>query len=204
MCRRSGEHPHPISRLKALAPGAETQCVTDRETGLEPVKARGIEIVHRATALTSQRTIAVLTAFVVLFGVLLSGASAAPAEASTTSRTEASFVSKINRERAVRHKRRLVVRADLVRVARQQAARMAARNRLYHNPKLATSVRNYRWVGENVGYGPSVAKLHTALMRSPGHRANILDRDYTEVGVGVVYRNGRIWVAEVFRQPRRR
>jgi hypothetical protein len=40
-------------------------------------------------------------------------------------------------------------------------------------------------------------------MRSPGHRANILDRDYSEVGVGAVVRNGRLWVAEVFRQPLR-
>jgi hypothetical protein len=58
-------------------------------------------------------------------------------------------------------------------------------------------------VGENVGYGPDALAVHVAFMRSPGHRANILDRDYSEVGVGAVVRGGRVWVAEVFRQPLR-
>jgi hypothetical protein len=40
-------------------------------------------------------------------------------------------------------------------------------------------------------------------MNSPGHRANILDRDYTEVGIGAVTVAGRVWVAEVFRRPLR-
>ena len=80
---------------------------------------------------------------------------------------------------------------------------MAGSSRLYHNPRLTSDVTNWRWVGENVGYGPSVASVHTAFMNSPAHKANILDRDYTEVGIGVVVANGRVWVAEVFRRPMR-
>jgi uncharacterized protein YkwD len=38
-------------------------------------------------------------------------------------------------------------------------------------------------------------------MHSPEHKANILDRDYTQVGIGAVTVNGRVWVAEVFRRP---
>jgi uncharacterized protein YkwD len=34
------------------------------------------------------------------------------------------------------------------------------------------------------------------------HRANILDQDFTRVGVGAVVRNGRVWVSEVFKTPR--
>jgi hypothetical protein len=40
-------------------------------------------------------------------------------------------------------------------------------------------------------------------MQSAPHRANILDRDYTEIGIGAVVVNGRVWVAEVFRRPMR-
>ncbi|MGH8968913.1 MAG: CAP domain-containing protein, partial [Actinomycetes bacterium] len=98
---------------------------------------------------------------------------------------------------------RLTVRSHLVAVARAQASRMASRGVLYHNPRLTSEVRNWRWVGENVGYGPDAASVHRAFMNSPGHRANLLDRDYTEVGVGAVVRNGRVWVAEVFRRPLR-
>ena len=80
---------------------------------------------------------------------------------------------------------------------------MAGRNTLYHNPNLTTDVKNWRWVGENVGYGPDALTVHVAFMQSAPHRANILDRDYTEVGIGAVVVNGRVWVAEVFRRPMR-
>ena len=29
-------------------------------------------------------------------------------------------------------------------------------------------------------------------MNSPAHRSNILDRDYSQIGIGVVVRNGRV------------
>jgi uncharacterized protein YkwD len=38
-------------------------------------------------------------------------------------------------------------------------------------------------------------------MRSPAHRANILDRGKRAVGVGIVHSGGKIWVTEVFRRP---
>ena len=80
---------------------------------------------------------------------------------------------------------------------------MADRSKLYHNPGLTSDVNNWRWVGENVGYGPDADTVHVAFMNSPAHKANILDRDYTEVGIGAVVRNGRVWVAEIFRRPAR-
>jgi hypothetical protein len=42
-----------------------------------------------------------------------------------------------------------------------------------------------------------------AFMQSPGHRANILDSDFTEIGIGVVVTSDRIWVTQVFREPLR-
>lgn len=92
--------------------------------------------------------------------------------------------------------------AELARVARAQAMRMATTNRLYHNPALRYAVTNYRWVGENVGYAPDALALEKALMASPSHRANILNRKYTQIGIGAVVVNGRLWVSEVFRQPK--
>jgi uncharacterized protein YkwD len=38
-------------------------------------------------------------------------------------------------------------------------------------------------------------------MASPAHRANILDRRWRGVGVGVVSSGGYLWVTEIFRQP---
>ena len=146
---------------------------------------------------------ALLTTLALVLTALVTGAAAAgPAAAATTS-AEDSFTAKLNGARASRGIPRLVTRSSLVQVAREQARRMAGSSRLYHNPRLTSDVTNWRWVGENVGYGPTVASVHTAFMNSPAHKANILDRDYTEVGIGVVVANGRVWVAEVFRRPMR-
>ena len=158
--------------------------------------ARGAAAIALALALTT--------------GTLLVGA-ASPALALTASSTggspagsvEETFTAKLNHARAARGIPKLALNSELVRVAREQAARMAARSVLYHNPRLTQDVTNWRWVGENVGYGPDALTVHVAFMQSPGHRANILDRDYTQVGIGSVVVNGRVWVAEVFRQPMR-
>ena len=149
-----------------------------------------------------RRTVAaLLTALTLVLGALLTGAvTAGPAGATST---EDTFTAKLNYARTSRGIPRLTPRSALITVARQQAQRMASSNTLYHNPNLTKDVTNWRWVGENVGYGPDALTVHVAFMNSPGHRANILDRDYTEVGIGAVTVNGRVWVAEVFRRPMR-
>jgi uncharacterized protein YkwD len=76
---------------------------------------------------------------------------------------------------------------------------MASRHRLYHSD--LSRICCYRAVGENVGYATTVYRVHQALMASPGHRANILDRRWRGVGVGVVKSGGYLWVTEIFRQP---
>jgi uncharacterized protein YkwD len=91
---------------------------------------------------------------------------------------------------------------ELNSVALGQAQRMASSGTLYHNPNLASDVSNWRAVGENVGYGPTAEKIFTAFMNSPEHRSNILDHDFTQIGVGAVRDgSGKLWVAQVFRQP---
>lgn len=84
--------------------------------------------------------------------------SATPAHASAT---ESEFVSRTNSARTSRSLRAYAVRSDLVSIARRQAARMAASRRIYHNPNLASEVRGWRNVGENVGVGGSVSRIHT-------------------------------------------
>ena len=61
----------------------------------------------------------------------------------------------------------------------------------------ATTVR-FTTAGENVAKADDPDEAHLALMGSPGHRANILSPDYTAAGVGVVERDGRLYVAQDF------
>jgi len=156
-------------------------------------------VIATVHAQPAHRALAAVTASLLVLAALVTGAiTARPAGASTV---EDAFTAKLNAARSSRAIPRLAVSADLVKVARAQALRMANANVLYHNPHLTTDVKNWRWVGENVGYGGSASIVHYAFMHSPPHKANILDRDYTQLGIGAVVKNGRVWVAEVFRRP---
>ena len=117
---------------------------------------------------------------------------------------EAEFVALTNDARASRGIGRLAVHSELTAVARRWSAKMAADNRLSHNPNLAREVTaDWEKLGENVGTGDNAPQIHSAFMNSPAHRANILDGDFTHVGIGVERSgDGRIWVTEVFMRPR--
>ncbi|HET7309940.1 MAG TPA: CAP domain-containing protein [Mycobacteriales bacterium] len=137
---------------------------------------------------------------------LTAGATAAaftPASAfASTYDYEAQFVADMNAARQANGLAPYSVASDLTAVARNHSAQMASSQSLYHNPSLTTQIQNWQAVGENVGEGPTVSDIHTAFMNSPEHRANILDHDFTQVGVGVsVDKNGIIWVTEDFREP---
>lgn len=147
----------------------------------------------------AQRALAAITASMLVLAALVTGVFTAPTAGAST--VENSFTAKLNHARTSRGIPALSLRPGLVAVARAQAERMASKDLLYHNPNLTSDVKNWRVVGENVGYGPDALDVHRAFMHSPDHRANILDRDYTQVGIGSVSKNGRVWVAQVFRRP---
>jgi uncharacterized protein YkwD len=62
----------------------------------------------------------------------------------------------------------------------------------------------YRNAGENIAQGQRTAQeVVNAWMNSPGHRANILNSNFTEIGVGVVRdSNGRASWVQLFIRPR--
>lgn len=126
--------------------------------------------------------------------------SALASEVGDNGGAEREFVSAIAQERASRGLGALSDDAELVDVARRQAARMAANKNLHHNPNLQSEVRDWEVLGENVGRGANVAEVHQAFMESETHRAQILEPRYLEVGIGVVWADGELWVAEVFRK----
>ncbi len=66
---------------------------------------------------------------------------------------------------------------------------------------------SYITIGENIAEGNfgSSRDLVTAWMNSPGHRANILNTSYTEIGVAAeqgMYQGNEVWISsEVFGKP---
>lgn len=121
----------------------------------------------------------------------------------TDSPDEACFRTKINAERSSRNIPVLENSEPMNVIASVHSEEMAAAQTIYHNENLPNEegVRPFAAVGENVGMGSSCQIIHDAFMASPGHKANILDRDYNELGVGVEERDGTLFVTEIFRDP---
>ena len=112
---------------------------------------------------------------------------------------ESAFVAKINALRASKGLGQLRVDDELTAVGRAWAAKMAAAGDISHNPRFQNQV-TADWVklGENVGMGPELDKLFRAFVASPTHYKNLVDGDFTRVGVGVVLAGGTIFTSHQF------
>jgi hypothetical protein len=113
----------------------------------------------------------------------------------------------INADRAAVGLAPLSVSTVAVEVAEAWSASMADTDTLAHNDAWFTSSSRERAgasaVGENVAYNADIADAHRRLMDSPGHRANILDGRFHQIGIGVVRGvTGSYWITEDFLQLR--
>lgn len=96
--------------------------------------------------------------------------------------------------------------ARLDAIARQHARAMATAHALAHDsgdgdPEARMQAAGLSWqaLGENVAHGATLALAHRALWASPSHRANMLRRDFEDVGVAAVRdERGDVWVVETF------
>ena len=84
--------------------------------------------------------------------------------------------------------------------AQAWAEHLAARNTLEHSDLSAGMDDGWRRLAENVGVGGSIEEVQRQFMGSDVHRANVLDRRLTHLGVGVAQGQGRTFVVLVFAQ----
>jgi hypothetical protein len=95
---------------------------------------------------------------------------------------------------------------QLAAVARSHSSDMAENQFFSHvsptngdvTHRLNTAHVRYRNAGENIALDSSVDTAHQAFMNSPAHRANVLNPDFTNIGVGVVRVGDRVMVTEAF------
>ena len=106
----------------------------------------------------------------------------------------------VNRSRAAVGVRPVEQNLELSIKAQRWAEYLARRGSLVHS-RLPDGI-SYRWksLAENVGYGSSIRSIHLDYMRSPGHRANILNRKFNYIGTGYATRGSRIYTVQVFMQ----
>ena len=112
-----------------------------------------------------------------------------------TNMSSAGLLSATNNERTQRGLGSLAVNSLLTQAAQAKAQDMANRNYWSHNtpdgeePWVFITRTGYQYMaaGENLAYGfLNSSDTVVGWMNSPGHRANILNSDYSEVGFGIV------------------
>jgi uncharacterized protein YkwD len=113
---------------------------------------------------------------------------------------------RLNAERRARGLAELDWDADLARMAADWSARMARTGDFSHRDLGAAGglpgMSKFSALGENIawveGYPSMGNQLHVGWMKSEGHRANMLQRGFDSVGIGVVCSGGRAWATQNF------
>lgn len=151
------------------------------------------------------RTVAAIVITLFAAGLFTVG-SARPAAAFPTWTNDE--LAQINSFRAGNGVGPLRICPNLMTSAQNHAGDMAARNYFSHTtPEGVTfdqritgaGYTGWSTVGENIASGqPSVTAVMTAWIASPGHRANLVDSAYTDVGLGLAYNaSGQpVWVQD--------
>ncbi|MEU6868740.1 CAP domain-containing protein [Streptomyces sp. NPDC046876] len=125
-------------------------------------------------------------------------ASPAPASPATASGAVAEVLALVNKERAAAGCPAVTLNAQLTKAAQDHSTDMAQHATMSHtgsdgsDPGQRITAAGYTWssYGENVAYGYSTpAQVMDGWMNSPGHRRNILDCSYKEIGIGLAQPN---------------
>jgi len=107
---------------------------------------------------------------------------------------EAQMLELVNRERKAAGLAPLAADPDLTDVARRHSTDMFRRGYFAHvtpenvSPfdRIRAAQIRFSTAGENLALAPSMQVAHTGLMKSPGHRANILRPEFGRLGIGIM------------------
>ncbi|MFG3046195.1 CAP domain-containing protein [Streptomyces sp. NPDC048241] len=131
-------------------------------------------------------------------------APSTPQPAATASGDVARIVELVNAERAKVGCSPVKLNSTLSKAAQDHSADMAAHNTMSHtgsdgsDPGSRITAAGYQWsaYGENVAYGYSTPEqVMDGWMNSAGHRENILNCSYKEIGVGLA-QPGSYWTQD--------
>ncbi len=107
---------------------------------------------------------------------------------------EQQMINLVNHERTSRGLAPLKVSMELVKIARLKSQDMIVNSYFAHqSPTYGSPFEmmkqfgiSFSYAAENLAGAPQVGTAHTNLMDSSGHRANILNSNYTSIGIGIV------------------
>lgn len=115
------------------------------------------------------------------------------ANTNTLASNEQQMLTLVNQARSQNNAPPLIGDPQLTNIARLKSQDMINNNYFSHNSPTYGSPFDmmksfgitYVKAGENLAGNQDVQSAHNALMNSPGHRKNILDPDFTHVGIGI-------------------
>ncbi len=168
----------------------------------------------------------VATAFIALMAVLVGLLAPAAAQASTPAVTSTEWSMAValektlNSERAAHHLPALTMRTALLHSARNHNLAMSRANTMSHQlpgePGLGTRVTSagYKWhyAGENIGWNSIMTNtgvqqlekiMYAEVPPNDGHKLNILNTRYTNLGVDVYLdpAHNKVWLTVDFGRP---
>ena len=106
---------------------------------------------------------------------------------------EAKMVNLVNQARTEQGVKALTVNSQLVTLARRKSQDMVDNNYFSHTSPtygspfdmMKSAGVKYSTAGENIAGAATTESAHQSLMNSPGHRANILNSSFTQIGIGI-------------------
>ena len=117
-----------------------------------------------------------------------------PTNLEVDERAEREMLELLNKEREARGLKALVWDDELTEVARKHSTDMWQRQYFAHeNPdgespfdRMEEGSVEFGFAGENLALSRTTSRAHNGLMNSDGHRRNMLDPNFTRVGIGVI------------------
>jgi len=123
-----------------------------------------------------------------------------PAPIATDLSSAEQFLALTNQARAAAGLSSLRIDTNVSAYALTHSQQMASQLTLFHTTDWLTALSGATWrvAGENVGAGDTLAHIQTAFLNSSSHRANILNRNFTRVGIGVYTDANATWITVLF------
>jgi uncharacterized protein YkwD len=154
-------------------------------------------VLHVQCALHMSRAIVAVACFIFLLSV--------PAHAGPSQREQQLF-DLVNHEREKAGLGKLEWSDRLAQAALAHSRLLAENRDLSHQfggepvlqERVGTTGLRFNSVAENVAAAPDIDTAHSALMHSPGHRANILHQDYNAIGISIVERDHELFITQDF------
>ncbi|HOM43369.1 MAG TPA: CAP domain-containing protein, partial [Bacillota bacterium] len=115
---------------------------------------------------------------------------------------ESRILQLVNAERAKAGAKALSASSDCTILARMKSKDMADNNYFSHQSPtygspfdmLKSNNVSYMYAGENIAMNQSAEAAFNAWMNSEGHRKNILNPNFTELGVGIAPKGGGSYI----------